>query len=370
MSQHTYWQKIGFLPPRAGTGISNISLNAAANWFAVSFVPDADRIVSAVNFVFRALTGSLGANDVSCTIYSDSGINTPNAAISAASTTVTPSLTTGNLGLLVKWTGFSQAVLGGTMYWAVLKNLNGSPAANFPNWRFTLNGTVSEQNRDFIPANTVNSGGVWTLQTIGAGGWRVDYADGASDGAPFLLISFPSTGLEVFGTREAGMHFTLPPDVSLRVRGIAISPSKVGAPPGQIRFRLYNDTTLLGTTFSCPVGRVPVNPASGGDLFNLWFPAPIVVPAGAIVRGTVATTTGGDASNYYQAIPAQISNDAVSKSMLPFAYTGGIKFTYFNGSSWSENDTLIPHMALILDNDAEFNAPWSRRPGGIMGGLQ
>ncbi len=369
MSQHDYSQYLGWLPPRAGSGIGNFSLNAAANWMAFSFVPDANRTVTACNFVFRALTGTLAAGDVSCTIYSDTGSSAPNAAISAATTTVTPALTAPNLGLLVSFTGISQAVTAGTLYWAVLKNLNATPATNFPNWRYALTGTVSRLNRDFNGATSTNSGGAWTGLGLGVGCQRIDYLDGASDGAPLLQVGAGFAGMEAYDTREVGSMFTLPANVAPLVRGIAIASFKAGSPTGNMRFQLYQDTTLLGTTATIPPGRVS-NPVTGGDALPLLFAAPISVPAGALVRLTVGTTTGGDASNYYSPILSPISNDATSKALLPFQAGGGIVSTYFNGSTWAQNDTLIPQMALVLDSDTDFNPPWPRRPGGISGGLQ
>ncbi len=369
MSQHAYSQYLGWIPPRGGSGIANTSINAAATWMAFSFVPDANRTVTACNFVFRALTGTLAATDVSCTIYSDTGSAAPNAAISAATTTVTPALTAGNLGLLVSFTGISQAVTAGTMYWAVLKNLNATPASNFPNWRYALNGSVSRLNRDFIVSTSVNSGGAWTAQSFGVGCQRIDYLDGTSDGAPFLQVSFPATGIEVYDTRELGSLFTLPPNVAPLVRGIAIAQLKAGTPAGSMRFRLYQDTTLLGTTATIPVGRV-TNVIAGGDALKLWFATPISVPAGATVRLTVSTTTGGDASNYYAPVLSQISNDATSKALLPFQAGGGIVSTYFNGSTWAQDSTLIPQMALVLDSDTDFNPPWPRRSASLTGGFE
>lgn len=366
--QHSSPNVVGFTPSNPNGGNVTTALNAAANWLAYSFSPEANKTVNKIRVFASAVGGTLAASDLTCDIYTDvAGV--PGASLSSTATvTATP---TG--AAWVEFTGLTQAVTGGTQYWSVLKNLNGTPGTNFPTYLHGASNTGSSSSfaqgsmlwgRNKVA--TVNSGVAWaTSVRNNTFGWRIDFSDGTFLGEPCQGVGQAAgASAAVYLTRETGVVFVSPGGASLNVRGIAMCMAKALSPAGNLRFQIYSGTTLLATTLSIPAANVPTSPF----WMQAYFSANQVIAPGTTVRVTAGTTSGGDVSNSYQSSEYTLNNDANSKALFPFGTlanpTNVAKKTYFDGSTWTDTDTALLPFALILDSDGEFGAAGSHFIGG------
>src|SRR6266849_3948029 len=103
---------------------SNFTLSAANSWCALSFVLSENKYLSEVRGFCNGVLGSMGVNDATCTIYSDLW-GAPGVALDRAGR-ISTTLATG----FRSWTGFSLSITAGVKYWAVWKNVNGTPGSN------------------------------------------------------------------------------------------------------------------------------------------------------------------------------------------------------------------------------------------------
>ncbi len=357
----------GFMPSTLGLS-STIALSATATWVAFSFVPDQGSQLSKVKLYCNTKTGTLASTDCTCDLYSDaSGI--PNASIESRSS-ITSAVASATW---VEWTGFSTTLTAGTRYWLVFKNANGTPASNFPTWFYSASGlgwnasgvATGVLGWGWDCVQTANSGSAWATQLKNmAVGPRLEFSDGTFAGMPVSDVNRPSgaaSGFMAFGKQEVGVKITLPTNASLNIAGLAFGLAKTGT-PGAVRFRLYDGTTLLGTTQSIPVANITSN-----NLFYVaYFSSPIAVTASTVLRAVVGDATSGDtSSNGYGIGIYTVENDSNSKLLKPFG--GSMSFTKCTDNtavSFTETDTAFVPMALLLDTNGEFN---SSGGGGLAG---
>lgn len=348
-AQHLGAEFVGYLPQAAQSGAQTLQLNAAGTWLALSFVASESKTLSAVEIRTASVAGTLGANDLTCDIYSDvNGI--PSVSLASSNTLAVPAA----VGVTAQFTGFALALTAGTQYWAVFKNVNGTPAANNVTWRFGLQGTngamapTASNLWGWNKVHTTNSGGAWaTGRAADVFGLRLDFSDGTAAGEPVNSANLTASANGVFGSRELGVTFTNPGNAVWNVRGIGMYVGKVGAPPGNVRFRLYQDTTLLATSTVIPPGNI----VSGFVLYVFaYFGAAVPIRPGATVRAVIGTDGAGDAANYFNTTEYNIANDPVAEALFPFS----LHKSFFDGSAWTDTVTVVTPVALLLDSNGEF----------------
>lgn len=358
-AQKTSAQMVGYLPQHPEQGTTTLQLSTAGTWLAMSFVLDTARTLNALEIRPSTVTGSVGVNDLTCDIYSDlNGI--PNASLASSNTLSSGAIAVGTTAV---FSGFSLSLSAGTQYWAVFKNVNATPASNNVTWRYGLNGTGAANqltaNNNALwgwnKVHTTNSGTAWaTTKLCAVFGLRLDFADSTYAGEPISSANNSASGVGVFGTNELGATFVSPANTVWNVRGIAMYVGKIGSPPGNARFRLYNGTTLLATTSVIPPGNVSTNICCLGARFS----ADQLILPGTTLRAVIGTDGAGDTSNYFNTSENNLVNDANSKQLFPFATASnpanGIKKTFFNGASWVDTDTTLIPFALLLDSEGEF----------------
>jgi hypothetical protein len=344
-------QVLGFDPK--SPAVSTTNLNAAANWFAATFIAQSSSAPSKVRFYISAIAGSLGASDVTCDLYSEaSGL--PNASLESRNTLSSAIAA----GAWAEWTGFTTALTAGTPYWLIVKNVNGTPGSNYPTIRFGSAGAGdnaiggSGDRQGIRAATSANSGGSWTFSANSCG-WRIQFADGTFQGLPASNIA--NSADLVYLTRESGVQFVAPVNVVLNVAGIAMYiAATTGTPAGNARFGLWTGAggspTNVDYTYSISEGAI-----NGGS--NNWFPALFAngthaIGPGTTVRVTLADASPGsdDASHAYKMPEYTIDGDLNSLALIPWS----MQKTYYNGSSWAQTNTALFPFALILDTTGEF----------------
>jgi hypothetical protein len=363
---------------------STLALNAAATWLAFSFVPQQGKNLSAVRLFLDTKTGSPTTAGCTAELYSDaSGV--PNASLEGPiSATSVPA--SGN------WMGWTfagtSALTAGTQYWIVFKNSTATPASNFPTYRWhNGNAAASSIIPNFLSTNgasaagplygwckvhTVNSGAAWaSTPNWGVGGLRIDYTDSTFDGMPVQTSLRPSSGTSTnraTGKQEIGVRFNLPANVTYNVIGIWFPAIKVGS-PGNLKFRLYQGSTLLATTYDIPANNIPT---SVGDGYAAYFSsAQAIISTNNPFRVTMVDATAADASTAgYDTMLYTWDSDSSSLTLKPMDGTLQKTKTTDNTASpptFTDTSTDIIPFALILASSGEFTAAGGRGGGNLLG---
>ncbi len=359
-------QWLGFVPFASGPGANTLALSAAATWLAYGYTPSfpggtTTKTNNGVRAFVSAVNGTLANTDLSCDIYSDTN-GVPNVSL-GSTTTLTAAAPTG--AAWVEWSGLSVVVTTGVQYWIVIKNLNAVPATNFPTFRFTNQGlpwllaqSNNSANWGWVKKHTTNSGGAWGTAAQAVSGFRVGYSDSSYDGFP---SSNAGAGTDkAFGSTEAGVKFTTPPNGVLNVSGLAFLAQSAGSPTGNLRFRLYNNTTLLATT----IGVIKPGNVTGGGWYFGYFATQVIQP-GTVLRASISNDAADDASNYFRSSGEYtIDTDANSLPLMPFE--GTLQRSGLSGGTWTDTNSNILPFALLLDSTGEFGAGGGAGGGSIL----
>ena len=354
------WGNIGNPSP------ASFNTSAAASWWALSFVADSARTLSTARLYVSNVTGTLGASDVTCDLYDSTG--TGGAPGSSIETGKLPSAAITAAGWY-SFTGFTTALTAGQQYWLVVKNVNGTPASNFPQMRMIdslVNGTLlgSSLNRQqWANGTSTNSGTTWSLGSTG-NTLRVGYADGSFDGLCANAVAAAGVGDGVYSARESGVKFTTPPNGVLKVLGLAMFVSaETGTPTGSPRLGLWSGASpsLLAYT-----NTIPATAVGGSQWLYSYFSSVQTLQPGTAVRVTLGETTQSDAStNRYNNREFIWDSDSNSLALLP--WEGTCVKTYFDGTNWTDTSGSIFAHALLLDTSGEFGPGTGGSSGSVVG---
>lgn len=330
----------------------------AGTWLAYSWNPSESKTISAIKARVSAVAaGPLGTNDCVCDIYSDTAGVGPNASLASSNTvTIVPTANS-----WVEFTGFSLAVTAGTQYWIVLRNANAAPTVTFPTYAYgnpnSWIGAGQSEAASFWGSGSVltsvNSGGAWSSSIAAySTGWRVQYSDGTYDGTPISSQGLLGAGSASFGKQAVGVQLVTPPNAVWNVRGAQMCFNKTGT-PGNGVFKLYNGSTLLGTSAGIPVANV-----TNSRCYAAMFPSTIIVQPGTTLNLVLCDLTTGDTSaNVYKQMAYTIDNDANSFALMPFEGTLAlVTTTDYTASSptFTKTQTQVVPFSLILDSTGEF----------------
>lgn len=312
------------------------AVNSAVIFEAVQFVPMENKTINEIWFYVTAVTGTV--NGIRGDIYNN---NAGLPGTSSANSSTVNAYPTG--AALVKVTGLSLAVTGGVPYWAVIRNTTGTPASN----NFTISeGRAGSNNfiygtgdqASFVASN--DSGTSWALASaVSDTPFMIKYSDGTFDGWVNAGQAVETGANSVYAARELGSRFTSPPGLGFQAVGGAFAVSKSGTPTGNLRYRLYEGTTLVATTNE--IAPADVRTTAGWD--KLYFSSAVYIKPNTDYRFVMAESSQADASgNRYNAYLMSIPNDTDCKAQKPF--NGTMQKTYLNGT-WSEVDTdIVPFM--------------------------
>lgn len=381
------WQSIG-IPFTNGNSTTTLTLNATASWIAFSYIPYKNHTLAAVAVKASALTGSVACTDLELDIYSDNGAaaTKPLASLGAGYTSSTGAPIGGSCSTnysgtpFIRFSGYTGALTAGTVYWAVVKNNNGTPASNFPTILYGAGNTINpsssnsngEQNYN-LTQTTANSGTSWTNQVNSIPFIRWEFSDDSSyAGTPYESIGQDSTNL-IFGVaggasgRELGTEFVSPP-VQLNVIGVTLLLFRSSlTPAGNFKAGLWTCTGSTCTNIAYTTGSAgsQVTSASASNV-QMFFTSTQHVPANSTLIVSVGDTSADDATHTYRLVAATVNSDTNSLALLPFggATTKGV---YCTGtcttfSNWSAVTNTIYGFSLILDPAGEFTAPPNSSP--------
>lgn len=344
-------QAVGFLPSYsfAGTGNATLTLNSATAWLTMGFQSDLAKTLARVRVFCTNVTGTPAPQ---VDVYSDVG-GVP-TTILATSTTTSPSpIAAGWVDFGGASTGLNLAITAGVQYWAVLKNLAGSPASNRYTLGFGVPGTMPIQPGGGIATQgwnrLVTSGSFGTPQ-LGVAGMRLEYTDGTYDGFPISDIS-TSANL-VYDANEAGVRFTVPPGATWNVRGAVMWSGKTGSPTGNLRFKLHTGSTpsLQATSLDILPGTVAAN-----GPYTAYFPSTVALSPGTVVTLAASNSAADDGSNCYRS-PALYTFDTSAGALKPLLDTLQSAVSTDSGASFALTATKFTPFGLLLDTDGPFAA--------------
>ncbi len=369
---------LGWLPEMSSAAPSPATFqnNSVNNWFALSFMPYSSKTLNTVRAYVSAVAGTLAGTDITCDLYDSTGTNGgPGASVEAGKV---PSATITAAGFYT-WIGFTTALTTNTVYWLVWKNVNATQASNNCTFRYVASlylgaGYLMGSNASALrlawgTATSTNAGSTYS-RSGGQGCLRVGYSDSTYDGVTANNATAPASGDRVYSTRESGVKFTSPSNAILNVCGISMMYAAVtSTPTGNPRYGLWfggASPTLQGYTVAFPSG--PTNFSGTGTAAG-QFASNIQIPAGTIVRVTLAEDSNADASTKaYNLFEFAMDTDSNSTPLLP--WNGTATKTYFDGSTWADSalgTSLFGH-ALLLDTAGEFGGGTvvsSPFPGGV-----
>lgn len=360
---------------------SSLQLAAAATWLAFSFVARTAKTLNTVRLFLSAKAGAPITSDLTCDLFSDNN-GIPNVSIEGPKSA--GSVPAANNW--VQWSGFTTALSAGTQYWLVFKNANGTPGTNNPTYQWAGVGSnaapvsLSLGQLDnaalffgFGKVHSTNSGTAWATspQSVVAGP-RLGYSDSTFDGLPAQSSTRPgsgATGDATFGKQEAGVKFTIPTGCTFNCRGIWMIVGKTGT-PGNLAFRIYQGTTLLGTTYAIPAANVST--VNTGDGYYAEFSSPIALTnANSPYRVTMNDATSGDANtSRYNAQLYTWDSDSNSLALKPVNGTLQETVTTDNTAAppvFTDTSTNVMPFLLVGDTvSGEFTASGGGGGGSIL----
>ncbi len=356
---------LGFYVPTINTlGVTTLALNATATWLAMSFSVPKTLTLARLKIFCTAVGGTLAGTDLTADIYSDAA-GVPNASLVSSATLTNPvSANTwsefGGVG-----TGFNQAITGGTQYWAVFKNLNGTAGTNFPTFQFGNSNVISQVFSGIYGWNkkqSANSGGAWITTVVACFGLRLEFTDGSFSGFPFQNAAANASALGIYANREFGSRFTTDANSILKVAGLGMFlASSTGTPSQPLRLGLWTGASPVNLAYT---NSIPVTSVGAGWVFQ-YFPSVLTIQPGTICRATIGEVSQSDVvGNRYNSVAYTVENDANSQALLPFV--GTAQQTYFDGTTWTDTPTAIAPFALALDTvSGPFGSPALFSPLGV-----
>jgi hypothetical protein len=362
-----YQVSMGYMSQQPNSGMANNTLNAAAKWLAFSFIAGASKQVSKIHWRINGITGSLAAGEVSCTLYDATGTLAVPGSIIEARTTTTPSPLTASSTVARTWTGFTatSTLVQGTKYWAVFKNLNASPASNFPQFSVSGGGTglVGEGGvaQLLFDGNSiiqsVDSGANWTVVSNNCiANFVIEYSDGTLEGLYVNNINFfggtGSGGGRIWGTQKVGFRFTMP-NIRYNLRSVMFGMRRVGTMAGGAIVEVTNINT--GSIVGTSIAKSNVDIVSTAGMTPIFlFETPVTLEPGTPYRITVTPTenTGDGSTNYYQLRCHELENITGNAGSIP--YSASMNATTYNGTTWADGTqlhTIIHYLGGDVDNE-------------------
>jgi hypothetical protein len=344
------------LTGNGGTGV--FTLSAAARRVAFSFIAWQAKTLDSVRFYCGGTNGSPIAADAVCDLYSDSAAGIPGSSIVSKTADANPVN-----NAWTQWSAFAQSLTAGQRYWFVLRNANAVPATNNFGWQHAGGSTVAgsygcyqggTQGWGLSKMESSDSGTTWGATNLDGCIMRIKYSDGSYDGTGIQSVQTMTAASCVFDKREVGSLFTVPTGLNAYVRRVSMSFGKSGTPSGAARFRIYRGTTLLGTSYTIPVGNV----ATGINQIEQAFSSSILINAGDTIRVVLGVAVTGDTStNRYNIQDYTIENDANSLALKPFDGTMQRTETADNtGTTWTDTPTSYIPFLFGLDMITDFAA--------------
>lgn len=341
---------IGPIPAAGAVTVNAASIAAATTRLLLGLLPPVSKTLSKVKVYVSAVTGTLGANDIVCELWSMPtgvlGSTTAPASLLESRNTVT-AVPTG--ASWVEITGFTSALTAGTMYALVFRNVNGTPASNNFSIRWVtglLPTALGSTSFGWVKRQSADSGSTYGTNVGGVGGYTAEMSDGTVIGIPASNAAVLGSGDGIYSARELGAEFTTPSQAKPRVVGVLFICTATGSPSGKLLGRLYEGTTLLATTEAAPAR------SANSNFMFCYFTSPVELKAGTAHKATVGETTQSDTSGNRFNLYGLTLEASGSQALMPLA---GWKKALLDGT-WTVTDTEAVLVALVLDGDQPFSS--------------
>lgn len=174
------------------------------------------------------------------------------------------------------------------------------------------------------------------------------------DGSEESFEGFPwttPTSFACYGTRAAGVKFTIPAGMSMSFSGIRNAASRTGTPAGDLRLRILDAAnTVVASVTSDKDSLTNLSTRSG---LSLFVNGPITLRSGTY-RLVIDSASSVDASNCWSLLGVTVLG---SGSQLPAGFVGT---TTTDGTSWTDSTTVLYGIALMLADIAADLHPRTR----------
>lgn len=336
-----------------GTPATGVFHMSTADYFiAYSVFNRTAKVLSKIRF-YASGTGVV--NSVTVELQADDGAGAPSG-------TALDSATITSFDNTIAWreATFTGAVslTAGATYWLVIKNTTASPGSNYPSVTFGYGMMPPYVNTDasqvrLAKKSTTNAGSSWANQVGTCACYMVGFTDGTWFGVPAISGGyFNITGVDraYTGVELGGVGLT-PDDVSLNVVGVWAWVRRVLS-PGNLQFKLYAGNSLLAQSLNVPQAQTSTSAVA----VNGFFARNIVIPPKTLIRLTITSDSGDNASNYYYLSGQTCDTNYPDNAPSPFNYT--------RIESGAATDTVGKHpaIALLLDGyKPAYPLPINRR---------
>lgn len=351
---------MGFGGMNATPGVGTRQFNTANIKVAFCLIPSATKTLSQIGVYLSAITGTLIAGDMKVQICADNGAFGPGSVLTTGTTVDAVPTGAG----VVRFTGLSQVLIAGTIYWIVISNAAGSPSTN----NFTMaQGTAGNaqaltgMDAPFFGTRKTSTDGGSTYPDIARATHNVllEYSDSTQDGMLWTDYAAETSLHSVYEDRELGNVFTTPANARLRIAGVAMMTSRTGTPTGNFIYKIYEGDNLKATTIGLPATGI----LTGFSAFNRDnFAAPVTLEPATVYRVVMAETAQTDTlSNRFNAYPFTIPDDPIIHEQMPFQGTARKTYSTNGGGSFTDTDTQAIPMYLIGDDLQPFRVPQVNR---------
>lgn len=365
---------LGVMNHSLSTGTNaNLAIDAADDRVCCTFYPvftEASKTLESVFFRISAKTGSPGASDIVCELWGMTAAGLPDSTnIIESRSSITPAVTANTF---CEVTGFTSTITRATNYAIVFKNVNGAPGSNyiaipqyFNHWgNFHISGASG---------NSATSKAYWhtALSTDAGASWSssspspsvlLKFSGGTYAGMCYTTGNLTPTLYDVTGSdpeRINGVYFKTPSTFpTINVIGLSFSVNFNGTPTGDIAYRIYNSTgTVLGTTAALTKSLVGT---AAPNMLPLYFTSSIPLAPDTYYRAVAYNTAEDSSSNYWcirgWTIPTP--NAEILKSLCGGQFSDVQQTSTTTGAAnFTQEATVIPAFALILENGNEFTLP-------------
>lgn len=366
------------------TSINGAGTGASDDIIAFSLQPSAAKTLDKFRFYASAKNGTLGANDIAAELMA-AAAGVPSGSPGTTCNTISTAAAASTWIEFTCFTG-SDSLTANVQRFIRVRNCNASAASN----------NISAQRGSHF-GNRINPGRAtgWGMRcTTDAGtGWTqcddenvvpmiAVYGDGTVEGEPWATITTANAaanGNRVYNDgsddREVGSEFTTPPDAKLRAIGLIMHVAKIGTPTGNLRYRLYEGTTLIATTGTAAIADV----STTAGWVKLYFSSVQTLNANTQYEILASSdASGGSTSNSYGVTVMAMDLNATggaeeSESLLLRPAGGTMHLTVFDDTTRTDTETSIAPAALILDNSDYFGTQSGggrRAPRSLSGGGQ
>lgn len=354
--------------PWASSGSSTHALDNATmsagysnDIFAIGFVPRETKTLDNLRIYISAVTGSPATTEIKCSLFAANSAGDGWTAGTEIETKDIDSIATG----WRTFSGFSTSLTAGTKYYLAIRNANATPASNSVTIQYSNFNTLALASGHAHVGAQIHistSGAGSLIMTTSMGGYRIGWSDSSFVGIPAATSTATSSSYRIYGTRECGTRLTFPSTMRLPIVGVVgVLANENGNPTGNVHLRVYDGTTLLGTT-----NTIPDAAASYSNGRHSAYFSDVIQFEGTDLRITHGVTSGGDSSNAHNAHYLTWDSDADSMDLKPY----DAELTYFDGSSWSEPEDGFCACGLLVDwTQLPASAGGLLRHPGMAGGM-